>query len=94
MQASIEREFPAQFREAGIGGATCVWFYVDAKGNVLRYIVRQPSGYHAPDSAAMRVAGILRFAPARNGDTTVRAWVAYPIPFNVTRWLPLSLPEC
>ena len=80
--AAIEREYPRSLRSAGIGGLACIWFYVGRDGRVLRFMVRKTTGYPAFDSAALKVAKLMAFAPAMNGDTTVRAWVDVPIWFR------------
>ena len=94
IEAATEREFPKDLREAGLGGMTCVWFYIDRDGRVLRSLIRQSSGRLAMDSAAMRVARIMTFTPALNGDTAVRAWVEFPVWFRVGRPYPGSERYC
>jgi len=44
--------------------------------------VSTSSGYSALDDAALRVAALMRFTPARNRDEMVEVWVSIPIKFN------------
>ena len=82
VQRALEREYPPILREAGIGGTVQVHFFIDAEGVVQRVLVAQPSGHEALDSAALRVARIFRFSPARNGDEPVPVWIAIPLTFQ------------
>lgn len=80
---ALERGYPALLREAGIGGTTLVWFFLDEDGRVLRTQVNATSGYDALDRAALEVAAIMRFSPAMNRNDRVRVWVSVPIRFEV-----------
>ena len=44
--------------------------------------VRQTSGEPKLDEAALRVARIFQFTPARNRDLPVAVWIALPIVFK------------
>lgn len=77
------REFPALalLRDAGIGGTVHLNFFVDKTGAVADATVAETSGHPALDEAALRVAKVFRFTPARNRDEVVEAWVSFPITF-------------
>jgi len=83
VQRVLERSYPSMLRDAGIGGRVDVWFFLDEAGQVLKYQVNETSGYPTLDSAALKVADIMRFSPAKNRDRSVRVWVSLPITFSV-----------
>ena len=82
VQQALGEEYPPMLREAGIGGTVQVHFFIDAEGQVQRVMVAQTSGHEALDSAALRVARIWRFSPARNLDERVSVWIAIPLTFQ------------
>lgn len=82
VQRALEREYPPILRDAGIGGTVNVHFFIDAEGVVQRVLVAQTSGHEALDSAALRVARIFRFSPARDEDEPVPVWIAIPLTFQ------------
>jgi len=77
------REYPTALRDAGIGGTVRIYFFIDAGGAVGNILVDQSSGNEALDQAALDVAAVYRFSPARDGDTPVPVWVSFPITFQV-----------
>lgn len=79
---ALEREYPRTLRDAGIGGTVNVRFFIDAEGVVRRILVANPSGHEEFDSAALRVARVFRFSPARDVDEPVPAWIAIPVTFQ------------
>jgi len=79
---ALERTYPPLLRDAGIGGQTVMWFFIDEDGKVLRTQVNQSSGYPALDEAAEKVANIMQFSPAFNRDKKVQVWVQIPIKFS------------
>jgi TonB family protein len=79
---ALSRSYPPLLRDAGIGGEVGVWFLIDEQGEVRKTQVSTSSGYSALDDAALRVAGLMRFTPARNRDEVVEVWVSIPIKFN------------
>jgi protein TonB len=79
---ALERAYPPLLRDAGIGGTTVVWFFIDEKGTVVKTQLNQTSGYDALDEAALKVANVMRFSPAKNRDQIVRVWVQIPIKFT------------
>ena len=79
---ALEREYPPMLRDAGIGGTVNVHFFIDAEGLVQRVLVAESSGHEALDSAALRVARVFRFSPARDADEPVPVWIAIPLTFQ------------
>ncbi|MBT8487797.1 MAG: energy transducer TonB [Gemmatimonadetes bacterium] len=79
------RAYPPILRDAGIGGVTKVYFFIDDKGVVQDTRVSESSGHQALDEAALEVAGLYRFSPALNRDTRVPVWVSFPVEFRVAR---------
>ncbi len=80
---AMERDYPSLLRDAGIGGTTVVYFFIDAEGKVRDTRVWKSSGRPELDSAAVRVSSVYRFAPAMNRDKPVPVWVQFPITFLV-----------
>lgn len=83
VQRVLTREYPTVVRDSGIGGTVQVWFYIDEDGQVERTLLNQSSGYPALDEAAMSVADVYRFSPAKNRDQRIPVWVSLPITFRV-----------
>ena len=79
------RAYPPMLRDAGIGGVTKVYFFIDEHGVVQDTRISESSGHHALDEAALQVAGLYRFSPALNRDTRVPVWVSFPVEFRVAR---------
>lgn len=82
MERALSREYPPLLRDAGIGGTTIVWFYIDEQGKVLRTQVHTGSGHKALDDAALKVADVAVFTPALNRDKPVPVWIQLPITFT------------
>jgi TonB family protein len=82
VQEALRRFYPPLLRESGIGGSVKLWFYIDDKGNVKRTLLKSGSGHAALDDAAMKVAEVMRFSPAKNRDAFVPVWVDMPIVFR------------
>lgn len=76
-------EYPPLLREAGIGGTTNVWFFIEADGRVGRTQINESSGQQALDEAALRVAEVMEFTPARLEEEPTPVWVALDITFDV-----------
>lgn len=81
----LQAKYPSLLRNAGIGGTVLVWFFIDTKGRVENTKVRESSGHHALDEAALEVANVFRFSPALNRDKKVPVWIALPIRFEPPR---------
>jgi TonB family protein len=79
---SVERSYPSILRDAGIGGTVEVWFFLDVDGTILNTQLKQSSGQAGLDEAAMKVADIVKFSPARNRDRPVQVWVSQWITFH------------
>jgi len=79
---ALERNYPPLLRDAGIGGETLVWFFIDENGRVQNTRINKSSGYDALDQAALTVASQMQFSPALNRDKKVPVWVAIPIVFS------------
>jgi protein TonB len=83
VEKQIAKVYPPLLRDAGIGGRTKVWFFIDENGKAVKWQVNTPSGYDALDAAALKVAPVLRFTPAQNQDKKVPVWVSIDIVFKV-----------
>jgi protein TonB len=82
VQRSLQRNYPAILRDAGVGGRVTLWLLIDENGRVIDTDVRESSGQEAFDSAAARVAGIMRFSPGKNRENNVKVWVSLPVLFK------------
>lgn len=80
---ALSRHYPKSLRQAGIAGRVVLWIYIDEHGAVLRSHVEESSGSTALDTAAQRVAEVMRFSPARNRDKVTPVWISQPINFEV-----------
>jgi periplasmic protein TonB len=83
VQRALERSYPRQLRDAGIGDTVLVHFFIDEQGTVLRRQLPRPGSYPAFGEAALDVAAVMRFSPAWNRDRKVAVWVQIPIVFVV-----------
>lgn len=83
VQQAMEAAYPPLLRDAGVGGTTTVWFFIDASGRVEKTRVARSSGHEALDRAALDVAAIMEFTAALNRDEPVPVWVQFPITFQV-----------
>lgn len=79
---ALQRNYPPLLRDAGIGGTTTMWFFIDENGRVVKTQVNNSSGYDQLDQAAQKVADIMEFTPALNRDKKVPVWVQIPITFS------------
>jgi TonB family protein len=79
---ALQDRYPPLLRDAGIGGTTHVWFFITRDGSVGRTQMSRSSGYAALDSAALSVARLMEFTPARDRDEVVPVWVEIPIVFS------------
>lgn len=82
VRRALLREYPASYREAGIGDTVLVEFHLAADGSILETGIATSSGHAAVDRAALRVAKICRFSPAMNRDQPVAVWVTVPMVFE------------
>lgn len=79
---ALQAGYPALLRDAGIGGTTEMWVYVDSDGTPTDLRVNRTSGHRGLDEAAMRAADVMRFDPALNGSEPVAAWLSVPLAFT------------
>lgn len=79
---ALEREYPPLLRDAGIGGTTKMWFFIDETGKVVKTQVHTSSGHQALDEAAKKIANLYQFSQALNRDKAVPVWVALDITFK------------
>jgi TonB family protein len=82
VRQALEREYPIGLREVGIGGRVEMSFFIDAHGVVERFEVKESSGNQALDQAALRVAQVFQFIPARRRNETVPAGLTLGITFE------------
>jgi TonB family protein len=82
VERQLERSYPTMLKEAGIGGAPRVLFFIDEEGTVLETRLAQSSGYDALDEAALAVGRMMVFTPALNHDRKVAVWVTFPVRFE------------
>jgi TonB family protein len=80
---SLSRHYPQDLRAAGIEGQPVIFMLVDSTGRIANAFVDASSGYDVLDSAALKVALDLRFAPALLRGKPVWAWFQVPIRFCV-----------
>ncbi len=83
IQRLLQRYYPQNLREAGIGGRVEMWLYVNEQGRVENTQVKTSSGNTQLDQAAQRVADQMRFRPAQNRDRVTDVWVSQWITFQV-----------
>lgn len=83
----MEREYPPELRQAGIGGDVVVWVTLDAEGVVQEASVKDGSGYARLDDVAVRIARQMRFRPARYDGKPVGVKIAFTVTFRAgDRW--------
>lgn len=79
----LQRYYPRNLKEAGIGGRVELWLYVNERGRVEKSEVKTSTGNALLDDAAMRVAAEMRFSPAKNRDKVTAVWVQQWVTFEV-----------
>lgn len=79
---ALHRHYPPLLRDAGIGGTVGVLYWIDEAGRVARTELAETSGHPALDEAALRVAEVLEFTPARKEGEPVGVVVSIPISFR------------
>ena len=82
VQQTALSEYPIGLRDTGIGGKVEMWFYVNERGEVERFQIGQGSGNRDLDAAALRVARVFQFTPARRGNQPVATWHSFGITFG------------
>ncbi len=79
---TLEAEYPAELRDAGIGGTVVAYLFVNTDGRVSRIVMKTSSGRWALDRVAFRVAQLSRFRPATHDGTPVGMWIEIEVPFK------------
>ena len=79
---ALQRAYPDELRDAGIGGTVLVHVFVDDEGTVRNVQVAEPSGHERLDRAAERVALEFSFSPAMNQGERVPVWIQLPVTFQ------------
>jgi TonB family protein len=83
VQKALERNYPRALKDAGIGGTTLLWVFIDVGGIVRNTRVVESSGYAELDEAAREVmVTTARFSPAYNRDERVPVWIQIPVTFR------------
>jgi TonB family protein len=82
VERSLQRNYPALLRDAGIGGTVEVLIWLRADGTIHRAELGRTSGHGALDAAALRVVEVMRLSPARNRATPVAVTVSIPVVFQ------------
>ena len=83
VNAAVSRAYPAELRDAGIGGTSIVWMLLDSTGVVQKAQVHKSSGYPLLDRAAMKVIPAMKWAPAELSKEKTTVWLQVPIVFKV-----------
>lgn len=78
----LREAYPADLKDAGVGGSVELWLYIDEEGNVANHEVQEASGHPELDAAAGEVAERMRFSPALNRDQPTPVWVTQIITFQ------------
>ena len=78
---TLEAEYPAELRDAGIGGTVVAYLFVTTDGRVSRIVMKSSSGHWGLDRVAFRVAQLSRFRPATNEGVPVGVWIEISVPF-------------
>lgn len=82
MARILDRMYPPLLKEAGVEGAPIVWVYVDELGRVRDARLKETSGYVAFDDAAVTMARLMSFEPARKGGAATAVWIPMGIGFR------------
>lgn len=72
------------FREADREGEVSLAMLIDETGEVTSTRVTMSSGHADMDEAAVEVARLARFEPARRGDEAIGVWVVLPFRFRTS----------
>lgn len=80
---AIRLEYPAALRDQGVGGVVRLRLLVGRDGAPVEVRLLDTSSFPLLDQAALRVARVLRFDPARDRDgRPVEVWASFPIAFQ------------
>jgi protein TonB len=78
-----QTSYPAELKSVGLGGTPTVRLFVDADGQVRARQLERSSALPPLDSAALKVAEAMRFAPASDGERPVHLWISIPVQFRI-----------
>ena len=76
--------YPRSARMAGIEGVSLLKVEVLTDGSVGRILIEKSSGNLDLDRAAKAAISQWQFAPARQGEKRIKAWVIIPIRFRLS----------
>ena len=79
----LSRLYPRMLKEAGIGGTTVLWVFIDTDGRAGECRIHKSSGYAALDDTAEQIAHHMVFSPALHRAKPVAVWIAQPIEFRI-----------
>ena len=74
-------EYPSDMWDRDVEGSTLVRVLVSEEGGVDSVVVAESSGYPSLDSAAVKGARVMRFAPAMRRGAPLRVWARVPVHF-------------
>ena len=81
VERTLEAEYPAALRDAGIGGTVVAYLFVNTDGRVSRIFMKTSSGHWELDRVAFRVAELAPFLPGTNDGKPVGMWIEIQVPF-------------
>ena len=74
-------EYPADMWDRDVEGSAVVRVLVSEEGGVDSVVVAESSGHPSLDSAAVKGARVMRFAPAIRRGEPLRVWARVPVHF-------------
>jgi TonB family protein len=83
VRASLRAHHPEELRRQGVGGEVLVIVHVSADGRVTGGFLSAGTDHAALDRAALEVASVIRYAPARREGEPLAVWIAQPLRFPV-----------
>ena len=85
-------EYPVELWDLKVTGEAMLMLHVTEHGAVDSAYVLSSSGFEQLDSAAVRGAHELRFAPGRQGQRRVAMWTKLPVRFAIDTVEAVGLP--
>lgn len=82
VRRALVRNYPAAYRDRGLGADVPVWFHIDESGRVARLRLGQSSGICEFDRAASNVGAVMQFRPGLDGGSPSAVWVRIPLVFT------------
>ncbi|MEX2584534.1 MAG: TonB family protein [Gemmatimonadota bacterium] len=80
---ALQRQYPPMLRDAGIGGTTTLWVFINEQGAVENTRIVESSGYEQLDQVADQLMReVAQFSPALNRDQAVPVWIQIPVTFQ------------